>query len=146
MSYNIVKARYTKADENGKTKAVTEQYLVGALSCTDAEARVVEELSPLYSDLQVKSIGDTKITEVFNPDADRFYLAKVGFITIDERTGAEKRTISQILVGAPDFTNAIEEFLEGMKGTVADFEIVSLAETQIKEYFPAKLSDNGEIL
>lgn len=140
MNYNIVKARYTKTDENGKTKAVTEQYLVQAVSCTDAEARVVEELSPLYSDLQVKSIGDTKITEVFNPYADRFYLAKVGFITIDERTAVEKRTISQILVGAPDFTNAIEEFNERMRGTLADFEIVSLAETPIKEYFPAKLS------
>lgn len=144
MSYNIVKARYSKRDENGKTKAVTEQYLVDALSCTDAEARVVEELSPIYSDLQVKSIGDTKIAEVFNPDADRFYLAKVGFITIDEKTAVEKRAISQILVGAPDFTNAIEEFNEGMKGTMADFELIGLTETPIVDYFPAKLSSDGE--
>lgn len=144
MSYNIVKARYTKTNENGKTKAVTEQYLVDALSCTDAEARIVEELSQLHSDLQVKSIGDTKITEVFNPDADRFYLAKVGFVTIDEKTAVEKRTISQILVGAPDFTNAVEEFNEGMRGTLADFELVGLTETPIVDYFPAKLSSDGE--
>ena len=142
MSYNIVKARYTKTDEHGKTKAVTEQYLVDALSCAEAEARVVEELSPLYSDLQVKSIGDTKIAEILgDKEADRFYLCKVGFITIDEKTAVEKRTISQILVGAQDFTNAMEEFNEGMKGTMADFEIVGLAETPIAAYYPAKLVD-----
>lgn len=72
-------------------------------------------------------------------ECGRFWLCKVAFITLDEKTAAEKRTISQILVGAPDFTKALEHFNDGMKGTMADFEIVSLAETPIKEFYPAKL-------
>lgn len=140
MSYNLVKARFTKTDDDGKTKAVTEQYLVDCLSKTEGEARIIGELSPLYSDLQVKSIGDTRISEIFgDKECGRFWLAKVAFITIDERTANEKRTVSQMLVGAPDFTNAIENFNDGMRNTMADFEIVSLAETPIKEFYPAKL-------
>lgn len=72
-------------------------------------------------------------------ECGRFWLCKVAFITIDEKTAKEKRTISQILVGAQDFTNAIEVFNEGMKGTLADFEIMGLSETPIKEFYPAKL-------
>lgn len=139
MAYNIAKVRYQKTLESGKTKNVTEQYLVDCLSKTECEARIIEELSPLYPELQVKVIGDSKISEILgNKECGRFWLVKVAFITIDEKTAKEKRTISQILVGAPDFTNAVENFNEGMKGTMTDFEIVSLAETPIKEFYQPK--------
>ena len=76
MSYNLVKARFTKTDDGGKTKAVTEQYIVDCLSKTEGEARIIGELSPLYSDLQVKSIGDTRISEIFgDKECGRFWLA-----------------------------------------------------------------------
>lgn len=140
MSYNIAKCRYQKTLENGKTKNVTEQYLFDSLSVTETEARAMDEIGVLYSDMEVKDVISTKIAEVMgDKTCGRFWLCKVAFITLDEKTAAEKRTISQILVGAPDFTNAVEEFNEGMKGTMADFEIVSLAETPIVDYFPAKL-------
>lgn len=141
MSYIETAARYEKMTEDGKVKKVTERFLVDALSCIEAESRTIEELTPYVSgDLEVTVNKKVNIAEVMgDKEADKFYLAKVAFITIDERSGAEKRTISQILVGAPDFTNAIEEFKEGMKQTMADFEIVSLAETPIKEFYPAKL-------
>lgn len=132
--------RYDKMQENGTVKKTTEKFLVDALSFAEAEARTVEERAPYISgDFDVRAAKKTKISEIFNLGADRYWLVKVAFITIDERTATEKRTISQILVGAPDFTNAIEEFNEGMKGTMADFEIVSLSETPIMEVYPAKL-------
>lgn len=141
MSYIETAARYEKMTEDGKVKKVTERFLVDALSCTEAEARTIEELAPYVSgDLEVTANKKVNIAEVMaDKECGRFWLCKVAFITIDERSGAEKRTISQILVGAPDFTNAVENFNEGMKGTMADFEIVSLAETPIKEFYPAKL-------
>lgn len=141
MSYIETAARYEKMQENGSVKKVTERFIVDALTCTEAEARTIEELQQYVSgELDVTSNKKVNIAEVMgDKECGRFWLAKVGFITIDEKTAAEKRTISQILVGAPDFTNAVEEFNEGMKGTVTDFEVVSLAETQIKEYYPAKL-------
>lgn len=141
MSYIETAASYEKTLENGKTKKVTERFLVDALSCTEAEARTVEGLTPFVSgDLEVTVNKKVNIAEVMgDKECGRFWLCKVAFITIDERSGAEKRTISRVLVGAPDFPKAVENFDEGMKGTMADFEIVSLAETPIKEFYPAKL-------
>lgn len=136
--------RYDKMQENGTIKKVTEKFLVDAISFAEAEARTTEERTPYMSgEFDVRAAKKTKIAEIFNLGADRYWLVKVAFITIDERTAAEKRTISQILVGAPDFPNAIEEFNEGMKGTIADFEIISVAETPIMGFFPAKLSGDA---
>jgi hypothetical protein len=141
MSYIETAARYEKMTEDGKVKKVTERFLVDALSCTEAEGRTIEELTPYVSgELEVTANKKVNIAEVMgDKECGRFWLCKVVFITIDEKTATEKRTISQILVGAPDFTNAVEELNEGMKGTLSDFEIVSLAETPIKEFYPAKL-------
>lgn len=141
MSYIETAARYEKTLEDGKVKKVTERFLVDALSCIEAESRTIEELTPYVSgDLEVTANKKVNISEVMgNKECGRFWLAKVSFITLDEKTAVEKRTILQILVGAPDFTNAVEEFNEGMKGTLADFELVSLSETPIKEFYSAKL-------
>lgn len=146
MSYIETAARYEKMQENGRVKKVTERFIVDALTCTEAEARTVEELQQCVSgELDVTSNKKVNIAEVMgDKECGRFWLAKVSFITIDEKTAAGKRTVSQILVGAPDFTNAVEEFNEGMKGTMADFELIGLTETPIVDYFPAKLSGNGE--
>ena len=139
--YFETSVRYDKIQEDGTVKKTTEKFLVDALSFAEAEARTTEERTPHMSgDVDVRAAKKPKIAEIFNIGADRYWLVKVAFITIDERTATEKRTISQILVGAPDFTNAIEEFNEGMKGTMADFEIISLSETPIMEVYPARLT------
>lgn len=138
-NYFETKVTFDKMQENGAVKRTTDSYLVDALSFTEAEARTIEEVTPFISgDFTVRACKRTKIAEIFNLGADRYWLVKVEFITIDERTAAEKRSISQVLVGASDFTNAIEAFNEGMKGTMADFEIISLSETPIMEVFTAK--------
>lgn len=140
MSYFIATCKYEKMQENGAVKRVSEKYLCDALSVVEADAVVTENLKPYISgDFFTSKVENSPIAEVMgDKECGRFWLAKVSFITLDEKTAAEKRTISQILVGAPDFTNAIEEFNDGMKGTMADFEIVSLAETPIKEFYQHK--------
>lgn len=136
------KVRYDKMMENGVVKKVTEPYMVDALSFTEAEARITEEQTPFISgEFSVAAVKRTKIGEIFRDDsADRWYLVKVAFITIDEKTAVEKKSISQILVAANDFKGAYDNFMEGMKGTMADFEIVSIAETLIMDVYNAKLS------
>lgn len=136
------KAHYQKLNDSGKLKKVTDTYLVDALSCSEAEARVTEEISSLVSgDFSVTAAKQTKISEIFrNEKGDYWYMVIIAFITIDEKTGAEKFTRSQILVQASDFRNAYENFLDGMKGTMADFDIVSISETKIIDVFDAKLS------
>ena len=124
--------RYDKTLENGSVRKVTDKYLVDALSFTEAETRLIEAVTPgISGEFSIPSIKKTKIAEVFNTDADRFFLAKVAFITLDEKTGVEKKSVSQILVGACDMENANINFEDGMKGTLSDFELVSLAETGI---------------
>lgn len=140
-TYYQVVIKYDKMQENGSVKRVSEKYIADALSCTEAEARVTEEMQPFISgDFLATSVKTTPITEIFNLGAERYYLAKVACITIDEKSGVEKRSISQILVGASDFKEAYDNFLDGMKGIMADYEIVSLAETPIMDVYPAKLS------
>ena len=122
--------------EEGKVKKVTEKLLCDAVSAGDAEAiatKVFEERGELDNDPSVRATKITKIAEIFNIDNDlaKYYLVKVAFITIDEKTGKEKRSVSQILVGAETFKEAYDNFMEGMKGTMADFEIVGISESPI---------------
>ncbi len=136
------KVRYDKMMENGAVKKVTEPYLVDALSFTEAEARIIEEQTPFISgEFNVSAVKRTKITEIFWDDsADKWYLVKVAFITIDEKSGVEKKQTSMILVAASDFKGALDNFMEGMKGSMADFEIVSITETPIMDVYKVKLS------
>lgn len=135
--------RFDKMQENGTVKKVTEPYLVDALSFTEAEARIIEEVTPYISgEFSVSAVKKSKIAEIFwDENGDKWYQVKVAFISIDEKTAAEKRSVSVIMVQACDFRNALENFIDGMKGTMADFEIVSIAETNILDVYKAKLAE-----
>lgn len=139
------KIRYNKMQENGTVKKVTEKNLFDALSFTECEARTIEELTPYISgEFSVRAVKKTKISEIFfDENADKFYLVNVAFITIDEKTGAEKSAVSQILVQANDFDGAVSAFKEGMKGTMADWEIKSVTETPYMGVYSANLSKIG---
>lgn len=145
VNYFLSTVRYEKTMENGLNKTVSEQYLFDALSFTEAEARTIEELKPYISgEFSIPQIVKPRISELMlseDVSADRYYKVKVSFITLDEKSGAEKKTNSFILVQASDFKNAYDRFIEGMKGTMADYEIVSIVETQILDYYPAKYDE-----
>lgn len=139
------KVRYDKMMENGMVKKANEPYLVDALTFTEAEARIVEEMKPYISgEYSISSEKKTKISEIFfNEAGDRYYQVKVNFVTLDEKSGTEKKTSTLILVQASDFEDALKQFQQGMKGTMADYEIASMAETMIMDVFPADLSGKG---
>lgn len=139
-----VKVRYEKMTDSGKTVKVTDPYLVDALSCTEAEARVVEEVTPFISgEYNVFAVNKTKISEIFwDETGDKFYKVKVNFITIDEKTAVEKKKASFILVQADNFADALKNFNEGMRGSMADFEIESIIETKIIDVYPIKLDSS----
>ena len=135
------KVRYEKMMENGMVKKVNEPYLVDALTFTEAEARIMEEMKPFISgEYSISSEKKTKISEIFfNEDGDRYYQVKVNFITLDEKTGTEKKTATLILVQASDFEDALKKFQAGMEGTMGDYEIASITETMLMDVFPADL-------
>jgi len=132
------KISYEKEIEGGMMKKVTEPYLVDALSFTEAEARIIKEMTPFMSgEFTVANIKRANYTEIFEDETgDRWYKAKVVFISIDEKSGAEKKTASNMLVQALNIHQAIENLDKGMKGTMADYEIASMTETMLMDIFP----------
>ena len=135
------KVKYDKMMENGMQKKVTEPYMVDALSFTEAEARIIKEMTPFISgDFSVANIKRANISELFfDETGDKWFKCKVNFITLDEKSGAEKRTASYMLVQAQDLQKALENLLEGMKGTMADFEIAAINERLLWIYIPMRL-------
>lgn len=125
--------------ENGTVKKVTESFLVDALTFTEAEARITAEMQEgIAGEFSVCSEKKSRITEVHNADREKFYLVKVGFITIDERSGEEKRMVTDILIGADNFDEAVTLIHEVMKGTISDYEVISIGESAILEVFNQK--------
>ena len=135
------KVRYDKVQENGAVKKVTEPYLVDALSFTEAESRITEEQTPYISgEFDVAAVKRTRITEIFRDETgDKWYLAKLAFVTIDPKSGAEKKTNTLVLVQAKDFRTALDNLVEGMRGTASDYEIVSITETLLMDVYDVKL-------
>lgn len=130
-----------KVLENGMEKKVTEPYLVDALSFTEAEAHIIEEMKPFISgEFTVSVVKRSRISELFfNENGDRFYKVKVYFITLDEKSGAEKRTAATMYVQACFLKEAIGVLEEGMKGTLADYIIASVSETAVMDVYPYKI-------
>lgn len=134
-----VKIQYQKMLENGKEKKVTEQYVVEALSFTEAESRIAEEMLPYTDgDLDVVSEKIAPYNEIFisdNSADDKWFVSKVGFITLDEKTAKEKKQTFRYLVQARtselamDYTN--EMFSHGM----SDYSIDSVQDTPTLNVF-----------
>ena len=131
------KISYEKEIEDGMMKKVSESYLLDVMSFTEAEARIIKEMAPFISnEFCVTSIKRANYSELIcNEDGDRYYACKVEFICIDEKTGAEKRTANNMLVRAYNIDDAKNYLNAGMKGTLADYELVSIKETKIMDVF-----------
>jgi len=138
----LCKIKYEKTMENGQNKKVTEPYLVDALSHTEAEARIIEEMTPYISgEFTIAGIVPAKYSEIFFSDeeaSDRWFKCRLAYLTLDEKSGAEKRTMTNVLVQASDLRDAVKKLDEGMKGSMADYLILSVAETPIMDVYPYK--------
>lgn len=138
MNWFECKIKYEKTLDEGNISKVTEAYLVDALSFTEAEARIIEEIKPYISgEFEVANIRKVRITEIFpNPNGDRWYKAKVMYITVDEEKGVEKRTANFMYVQARDFKDALTGLTEGMGNTLVDYDIASITETALMDVLP----------
>lgn len=131
------KIKYEKTAGEGNIVKVNEAYLIDALSFTEAEARIITEMKPFISgEFTVANIKRAKIGEMFfSENGDKWYRSKVNFVTLDEEKGVEKRTAVNMMIQASDFSEALANLKEGMKGTLADFEIASITETLIIDVY-----------
>ncbi|MDR1258191.1 MAG: DUF4494 domain-containing protein [Tannerellaceae bacterium] len=137
------KVSYEKILENGIQKKVMEPYLIDALSFTEAEARIIEEIRPyITGEFTIADIKRARLSEVFfNENGDRFYRIKIFFVTLDEKSGAEKKTAAQMMVQASTLKEAIALLEEGMKGTMADYTIAAVTETALIDVFNCTIQE-----
>ncbi len=130
--------RYNKMKENGLEKKTTELYIVDALSFTEAEARITDEMRPfIRGDFEVCSIKITNISELINTSgtASKWYKAKIHMISINEKNGSEKRSSFHLLINAESNNEAHSLIIDHMKGTMSDYEIADIVETKIMDVF-----------
>ena len=136
------KIRYEKVMEDGTLKKVNEVYVIDALSFSEAEERIMEEMSSYISgEIELVDVKIAPYKEIFFADnnlADRWFKAKVVYITIDERTQREKRMPVMVLVNAGNINSAIKNTDEVMGGTMIDYAITAIQETKIFDVFEYK--------
>ena len=134
------KVSYERQADSMGMKKVSESYLVDALSFTEAEERIIKEVSPFVSvgELEVVNIHRARIAELFlneEPEDDRYYRAKVNFITIDEKSGSEKTTSATMIVKSDSLPNAVTELKAQLDGQMATYEIAAITDTQILDVY-----------
>ena len=132
-NYFECKVTFFKTLENGKEKKVTECYIVNAVSFTDAEAKIIHHVQDVITGLfEVKSIRKYKVAEIVPMGSgDTYFKCKLNFITLDEKSGLEKKTAVNMLVNAKTLDDAKFDLVEFMKGTMADYSIEKIEETKI---------------
>lgn len=134
-----VKFQHEQTQEDGTQKKVTELYTVDALSFTEAESKITEEMKLYVSgETFIKAITRASYKEIFfdeRESADKYYKAKLDFITIDEKTEKEKKSTVTYLVQAASLDEAKKNINEVMGTTMIDYDIQSIAETKIIDVF-----------
>lgn len=140
------KVTHEKTLENGMQKKVTESYLLDAVSWTEAEARTISELKPYISgEFTIADIKRYKLSELFfSENGDRYFKVKVQFITLDEKSGSEKKISAYMLAQANDIDQAQEVIKKGMKETKANYIIAEVKETKIMDVFPYNYTNDEE--
>ena len=137
--YFEVKIQYQKILENGKEKKVSEQYVVEALSFTEAESRIIEEMNPYISgEFDVVSEKIAPFNEIFlsdKSDDDKWFISKVAFITLDEKTAKEKKQTFRYLVQARTSELAMDYTKEMFSHGMSDYSIDSVQDTPTLDVF-----------
>lgn len=135
----ICKVKYDKMMQDGALKPVNEPYLVEAINFTEAERRIIEEMTPFISgDFDVTNISKARFAELFeavDDSADRWFKAKLSFITLDEKSGKEKKSSHNVLIQASDLRDALKRLDNGMKDSMMDYIISSVTETAILDVY-----------
>lgn len=132
------KVKYKKTHETGEQKMATDTYLLDAVSFTEAEARITEEMKAYTEeDFRIMNIKVANFSEVHPfENSDRWFKAKVSLVAMDEESGKEKKTNIYLLVQANDVKEAFENTTTAMEETMGDYTIPAITESPILDVFP----------
>lgn len=142
-----VKVKYTKQLDNGALKRVSEPYLLAAMTFTDAEARIYEELGQIIrGEFNVVGITRTEIHDIFAyDDVDVWYKVKIKYESADADSEKAKKVTQNFLVSAGSVKEAYERIKESLSTLMVDFEIPSIMVSPIVEIFPYAENMDKEI-
>lgn len=142
----LCKVKYAKENEEGLLKTITEQYLVDAVSFTEAEAILYDRLaSQIRGDFQVTAVGKSNIVDVFEyEDADIWHKAKVTYLVVDGNSGKEKLVTQYMIVTAEDVKQAYDRILDSLSNMLVSFRVPKVEETLIVEVFPYEKPEEDE--
>lgn len=134
--------------EDAEQKKVTETYVVEAFTFGETEEAVTREIEPFVSgEFEVKNVSPASYGEIFFSDSgtdDKWYKAKLSYITLDEKTSKEKKTSVNYLVQAASFNGAVKNIDEAMKGGIGDYQIANISETKIMDVFEHQAAKSKE--
>ncbi len=141
------KVKYRKTNDLGIQKITTEPYLVDALSYTEAETRINEEMSAYISEeFKITNIKVANYAEIHPfENADRWFKSRVSLLAYDEESGKERKTNLYLLVQANDVKEAFDNTTHIMKGTMGDYTIPAISESSIMDVFPYFSGEEGEL-
>lgn len=128
---------YKKMADDGTEKKVTEIAVVDAVSFAEAEKRALKEMgSTVRGGVEVKNINPAPYKSVFfdDNDGDKWFKAKLSFISYDEDSGKEKRTSCTYLVQANTFAEALHNVETVMDGN-DNYVTANISETKVVEVY-----------
>ena len=139
------KVKYVKISESGKERNVTENFLLDAVSFTDAETRMIRQMQEMVrGEFTVTDIKKSKIAEVFSfEDGEWWFKATINLVTIDEEAGKEKKLRTYHLVMADDIKEALERLEESLSYLVIPYVVSSIAVSTIVDVFPYQPSESA---
>ena len=137
-SWFTIKVKYTKQLEDGRLKRVTEPYLVDAISFTDDEARIYEEVGThVKGEFLITGISKTDYADIFYyEDAEDWYKCKLTYVSVDADSGKEKKISNNFLVTAHNVKQAYERIKESLADMTVTFEVPSIMLSPIVEVMP----------
>lgn len=132
------KVKYVKVDDDGRERKVSEAYLVDAVTFTDAETRIIQQLQTMVrGEFIIDNIKKSNIIEIFpHEDGEWWYKAKIAIVTIDENAGKEKKINNYFLVAADDIKQALQRLEEGLSYVLVPYQATSIAVCNIIDVFP----------
>lgn len=133
------KVKYNKVSESGNEQIVTENFLLDAVSYTDAETRIIRQMQQMVKggEFTIVDIKKSRIAEVFPFDTGEWWFkATINLVTIDEDAGKEKKLRTYYLIMADDIKEALERLDESLSFLVIPYVVSSLAVSTIVDIFP----------
>ncbi|MCF0070259.1 DUF4494 domain-containing protein [Dyadobacter sp. CY261] len=145
-SWYLGQIRYQKEDEAGRLKTINEQYLVDAVSHTEAESTLYKRITTGASDFSVKRITPVKLSDLFSyEDGEEWFKSKIVYFSVDEKSGKEKKIVNQMIVNAEGIQQALDRINESMRNFLIPYEVEALTKTKILDVIPY-LSEGEENL